>query len=61
KKTKSRTKEHVSFINHDKKIRSRDPDTTLFTFRFFLVAEDLKKTKWVPNKRNMGYPWRRGT
>ena len=33
--TKSKTKEHVSFIGQIPKIRSRDPDTSVFTFRFF--------------------------
>ena len=34
-KTKNRTKEYVSFIGQIIKIRSRDPDTSVFTFRFF--------------------------
>ena len=33
----------MSFIGHIEKIKSRDPDTSVFTFRFFQVPEDLKK------------------
>ena len=59
KKTKSRTNEHVS-LPLKNTFRSRDTDTSVFTFRFFQVPKDLKKTKWVPNKRNIGYPGSKG-
>ena len=45
KKTKGRTKEYVSFIGQIVKISRRDPDTSVFTFRFLLVPEDLKKPR----------------
>ena len=41
-KTKNRTEEYVSFIGQIVKMRSRDPDTSVFTFRFSKVPEDLK-------------------
>ena len=42
---KNRTKDHVSYIGQiKKKIEvSRDPDTSVFTFRFCQVPENLKK------------------
>ena len=45
KKRKNRTEEYVSFIGQILKIRSRDPDTSVFTFRFFQVPEDFKKNE----------------